>query len=154
MRPRRAGIDFSHGLHPLPPFFERSQTSLPGPPARAGPSPEFPRRSPPAPPAAPLAHQSRRTRPDPGFTTPYGISYRGVKLSRVSAALGAFGPAARSRFAAGGAVPLLFPSPSPRPKGFMSSLKDMAAGSNERLVRTVVKPVSGRIGTSRDYPPL
>ena len=41
-------------------------------------------------------------RPDRGFITPCEISYRGMKLPRVSAPLGAVLPAARGRFAAGG----------------------------------------------------
>jgi hypothetical protein len=41
-------------------------------------------------------------RPGRGFTPPYEISYRGVKLPRVSAALGALLPAVQGRFAAGG----------------------------------------------------
>jgi|SRR5271163_3334093 len=39
---------------------------------------------------------------DEGFSAPYDISYRGLKLSKVSASLGPLLPAARGRFAAGG----------------------------------------------------
>src|SRR6516162_11873827 len=43
----------------------------------------------------------RNLRPRTGFSPPYEISYRGVKLPRVCAAFEAVLPAARDRFAAG-----------------------------------------------------
>jgi hypothetical protein len=60
------------------------------------PHPEYRRRSPPPPTRAARALSLCRTsaldsaRADRGFTPPYDISYRGVKLSRLSAPVGRF----------------------------------------------------------------